>query len=56
VDSTVAKKFHFPKPKKLFSISYLGGWTSVENKFFNPTTGIVAKIEEDVGQSTSSSG
>lgn len=56
VDSTVAKKFHFPKPKKLFSISYLGGWTSVENKFFNRTTGIVAKIEQEVGQSTSSSG
>jgi sulfate transport system substrate-binding protein len=56
VDPAVANKFHFPKPKKLFSISYLGGWTSVESKFFNPTSGIVAKIEQEVGESTSSSG
>jgi sulfate transport system substrate-binding protein len=56
VDPQVAAKFHFPHPQKLFSISYLGGWTSVVNTFFNPTTGIVAKVEQEVGQSTSSGG
>jgi sulfate/thiosulfate transport system substrate-binding protein len=54
VDPTVAKKFHFAQPKKLFNIAYLGGWTSVVKTFFDPTTGIVAKVEQDVGQSTSS--
>jgi sulfate/thiosulfate transport system substrate-binding protein len=56
VDPKVAAKFHFPKPKKLFSISYLGGWTSVVKTFFDPTNGIVAKVEQAVGESTSSSG
>jgi len=56
VDPQVAAKFHFPHPQKLFSISYLGGWTSVANTFFNPTTGIVAKVEQEAGQSTSSGG
>lgn len=56
VDPKVAKKFHFAQPKTLFPIGYLGGWNSVVNTFFNPTTGIVAKGEQEVGQSTSSSG
>jgi sulfate/thiosulfate-binding protein len=56
VDPKVAAKFHFPNPQKLFSISYLGGWTSVVKSFFDPTNGIVAKVEQAVGQSTSSSG
>lgn len=56
VDPQVLAKFHFPRPQKLFSISYLGGWTSVVNSFFNPSNGIVAKVEQEVGQSTSSGG
>jgi sulfate transport system substrate-binding protein len=56
VDPSVARNFHFPTPKKLFSIAHLGGWSSVVNKFFNPSTGIVAKIEQEVGQSPSSGG
>ncbi|MGA8207945.1 MAG: sulfate ABC transporter substrate-binding protein [Candidatus Dormiibacterota bacterium] len=54
VDPKVAAKFNFPKPQKLFSISYLGGWTSVVKTFFDPASGIVAKVEQAVGQSTSS--
>lgn len=55
VVSSVAKQFKFPQPKSLFTISYLGGWTTVESKFFSPTTGSVAKIEQNLGVSTSKS-
>ena len=51
----VASQFKFPKPKKLFTITSLGGWTTVNTKFFNATTGIVAKIEQGLGVSTSKS-
>jgi len=44
----------FPTPPQLFSIEYLGGWTKVTKKFFDPTSGIVTKIEEGLGQSTAS--
>jgi sulfate/thiosulfate transport system substrate-binding protein len=52
--ASVAKKFTFPEPKKLFTIASLGGWTKVNATFFNPTTGIVAKIESGLGVSTAS--
>ena len=42
----------FTQPAKLFTISYLGGWTSVTNKFFDPTNGIVTKLEQAQGVST----
>src|ERR1700728_500688 len=44
----------FPTPKDLFTIQYLGGWTKVVNKLFNPTTGAVTTIEGQLGQSTTS--
>ena len=50
----VAAKFHFPEPKTLFTIDHLGGWTSVNTKFFDPETGIVAKVEQSLGVSTAS--
>jgi sulfate/thiosulfate transport system substrate-binding protein len=52
--SSVAAKFHFPTPKTLFTINSLGGWTSVNTKFFDPETGIVAKDEQSLGVSTAS--
>jgi sulfate/thiosulfate transport system substrate-binding protein len=52
---SVAKEFKFPQPKTLFTINSLGGWTSVNTKFFDPTTGIVAKVEQSLGVSTASS-
>jgi sulfate transport system substrate-binding protein len=52
---SVASKFHFPKPKTLFTIDQLGGWTSVNSKFFDPQTGVVAKVEQSLGVSTASS-
>jgi sulfate/thiosulfate transport system substrate-binding protein len=52
--SSVAAQFNFPKPKTLFNITKFGGWTSVNTKFFDPTTGIVAKVEQSLGVSTAS--
>ncbi len=42
----------FPTPKQLFTIDDLGGWSKVNDEFFDPTTGSVAKIEQDAGVST----
>lgn len=42
-------------PKSEFDISYLGGWTKVTNQFFDPTDGIITKIESGLGVSTASS-
>ena len=50
----VAAQFHFPQPKVLFTIDQLGGWTSVNTKFFDPQTGIVAHVEQSLGVSTAS--
>jgi sulfate transport system substrate-binding protein len=45
----------FPTPAKLFTIDSIGGWTTDAKTFFDPTSGIVAKIEQSLGVSTSSS-
>jgi sulfate transport system substrate-binding protein len=42
----------FPRPAKLFEITKLGGWKKVNDEFFDPETGSVAKIERDLGVST----
>ncbi|HZS23766.1 MAG TPA: sulfate ABC transporter substrate-binding protein [Gaiellaceae bacterium] len=42
----------FPFPKQLFKIGYVGGWNKVNTRFFDPTNGIVAKIEQSLGVST----
>ena len=54
VDPTVAKRFktQFPPRPQLFKIGYVGGWPKAEKQFFDPTTGIVAKIEQSLGVST----
>ena len=43
----------FPTPPGLFTIDSLGGWKSVTKQFFEPETGIVTKIEQSLGVSTS---
>jgi len=50
----VEKKFaaQFPPRPQLFKIGYVGGWDKVNKQFFDPTTGIVAKIEQGLGVST----
>jgi sulfate/thiosulfate transport system substrate-binding protein len=52
VVASVAKKFHFPTPKKVFTIDTFGGWTKANVTFFDPTNGIVGKIEAGLGVST----
>ena len=43
----------FPTPKELFKISEFGGWGKVNEEFFDEETGSVAKIEAELGVSTS---
>jgi sulfate/thiosulfate transport system substrate-binding protein len=43
---------NFPAPPGLFTIDTLGGWKKVTKDFFEPETGIVAKIEQSLGVST----
>jgi sulfate transport system substrate-binding protein len=42
----------FPNPPGLFTIEDLGGWTRVNDEFFDVDNGSIAKIEEDAGVST----
>jgi sulfate/thiosulfate transport system substrate-binding protein len=42
----------YPTPKELFKIDKFGGWDKVNDEFFDPDTGSVAKIEQDLGVST----
>jgi sulfate/thiosulfate-binding protein len=54
VDESVAAKFadKFPTPPKLFTIDDLGGWSKVNDEFFDPDKGSFAAIENDAGVST----
>jgi sulfate/thiosulfate-binding protein len=45
-------KAKFPTPSGLFTIEDLGGWTKVDDQFFDPDKGSIAKIEENAGVST----
>ena len=42
-----------PDPEGLFKISQFGGWGKVNDEFFDDETGSVAKIESELGVSTS---
>jgi sulfate/thiosulfate transport system substrate-binding protein len=54
VDLNVFRRFkaQFPPRPQLFTIGYVGGWDKVNARFFDPTKGIVAKIEQSLGVST----
>jgi sulfate/thiosulfate transport system substrate-binding protein len=43
----------FPDPPGLFKIDKFGGWSKVNDEFFDPDKGKVAAIEKDLGVSTS---
>ncbi len=43
----------FPTPPELFEISKFGGWSKVKDQFFDEEEGSVAKIETELGVSTS---
>jgi sulfate transport system substrate-binding protein len=42
----------FPTPSGLFTIRDLGDWSKVNEEFFDPDKGSVARIEEAAGVST----
>jgi sulfate/thiosulfate transport system substrate-binding protein len=52
ITPSLVDKSTYPDPKKLFKIDKFGGWDKVNDDFFDPDTGSVAKIEQDLGVST----
>jgi len=53
---SVAKQYakQFPPRPQLFKIGYVGGWPKVTRQFFDPNTGVMAKVERGLGVSTGS--
>lgn len=47
--TSAAKGLSFPSRPQLFRIKYVGGWPKVESRFFDPKTGVMAKIERSLG-------
>jgi sulfate/thiosulfate-binding protein len=45
----VTQGLSFPSRPQLFTIKYVGGWQTVEKKFFDPRTGVMAKIQGSSG-------
>jgi len=43
------KGYSFPVRPEQFTVDYLGGWTKIEKKFFDPNTGLMTKIEQGLG-------
>jgi sulfate/thiosulfate-binding protein len=51
VVQSVARQFasKYPPRPQLFKIGYVGGWAKVSTQFFDPTNGVMAKIERSLG-------
>jgi sulfate/thiosulfate-binding protein len=49
VVTSANKGFSFPVRPQLFTVDYLGGWTKADKKFFDPNTGLMAKIQASLG-------
>jgi len=45
----VTQGLNFPNRPQLFTIKYVGGWGKVEKKFFDPRTGVMARIQAASG-------
>jgi sulfate/thiosulfate-binding protein len=45
----VTQGLSFPNRPQLFTIKYVGGWAKVETKFFDPRTGVMARIQASSG-------
>ena len=45
-------KAKYPARPQLFKVGYVGGWSKVTKQFFDPRTGIMARIEQSLGVST----
>ena len=46
-------KSKFTDPSNIFTIDSLGGWDKLDVEFFDPTNGIIAQDEQDLGVSVS---
>jgi sulfate/thiosulfate transport system substrate-binding protein len=53
VNPKLVDQKQFPTPQNLFQISKFGGWGKVNDEFFDEESGSVAKIETELGVSTS---
>jgi sulfate/thiosulfate transport system substrate-binding protein len=53
VNPALVDEKEFPTPPDLFKIADFGGWGKVNDEFFDDETGSVAKIEQELGVSTS---
>ena len=53
VNPALVDEKQFPTPEDLFTIADFGGWGKVNDEFFDDETGSVAKIETELGVSTS---
>jgi sulfate/thiosulfate-binding protein len=51
VNEALVDKQKYPTPSGLFKIDKFGGWSAVNDRFFDPE-GIVGKIERDLGVAT----
>jgi sulfate/thiosulfate transport system substrate-binding protein len=49
---SLVDKSKYPTPNSLFEITRFGGWSKVNDEFFDPDNGSVAKIEQGLGVST----
>jgi sulfate/thiosulfate transport system substrate-binding protein len=45
----VTQGLNFPQRPQLFTIKYVGGWPKVDKRFFDPRTGIIAKLQSHGG-------
>lgn len=48
----VARAAEFKSPPQQFTIADLGGWPSVNKRFFDPQTGVLVDVEKKLGVST----
>jgi sulfate transport system substrate-binding protein len=52
VVESMAKEFDFPQPATLFTIEDVGGWTEVQERFFDRESGLFTEIQRELGQTT----
>jgi len=48
-------KAKFPVPPQLFTIDKLGGWSKVNDRFFDPQKGVLVDVEKSKGVATEKS-
>jgi sulfate transport system substrate-binding protein len=49
VNKDLVDESKYPTPKNLFTIDDLGGWSQVNDEFFDPEKGVMASINKDEG-------